>query len=225
MVASRSAGKTLLVPVESGIMGISPQTEATRRLVPSPPSTTIAAAPASIIISTARSVSMGACSISISRKVMAGQGSPPMLSWIPIARLTPPAIPPRSGIMKVRATPTAPSPAMVRATMFDFSAVWNTEAWATRRRMSRPEAGLARMPTAGPPVEVDTGYLPGWSSAGFTARGRKQAKQFQERLPGSLFDIIATDVSRSEWCVSELSAPSCSDQATIRGYCIQRDST
>jgi hypothetical protein len=31
--------------------------------------------------------------------------------------------------------------------MFDFSTVGKTDAWLTRRRMSRPEAGFATIPT------------------------------------------------------------------------------
>ena len=47
VVASSMVGKALLVPVESGISGASSQPLANARLVPSPPSTSTAAAPLS----------------------------------------------------------------------------------------------------------------------------------------------------------------------------------
>ena len=56
-MASRSSGKALFVPVESAQSGTSPHSRATSRWVPSPPSTAIAATPASHISATARTVS------------------------------------------------------------------------------------------------------------------------------------------------------------------------
>ena len=55
--------------------------------------------------------------------------------------------PSRAGIISARSTPVAPSPASSRNTIPALSALPNTDAPATRRRMSRPEAGLATIPT------------------------------------------------------------------------------
>src|SRR5258708_2952597 len=46
-----------------------------------------------------------------------------------------------------RPTPSAPAAAVSRTTMLAFSALGNTDALATSRRMSRPDIGLAMTPT------------------------------------------------------------------------------
>lgn len=46
-----------------------------------------------------------------------------------------------------RPTPSAPAAAVSRTTMLAFSALGNTDALATSRRMSRPDIGLAVTPT------------------------------------------------------------------------------
>jgi hypothetical protein len=46
-----------------------------------------------------------------------------------------------------RPTPSAPAAAVSRTTMVAFSALGNTDALATSRRMSRPDIGLAMTPT------------------------------------------------------------------------------
>src|SRR5437667_248979 len=56
-------------------------------------------------------------------------------------------MPVSSGIISTRSTPSAPRAPSMRCTMFDFSAVGKTDAWLTSRRMSRPEAGFATIPT------------------------------------------------------------------------------
>src|SRR4051794_5550526 len=53
--------------------------------------------------------------------------------------------------MSTRSTPAAPSPASSRKTMPALSALPNTDAPATSRRMSRPDAGLAMTPTVTAP--------------------------------------------------------------------------
>src|SRR3954467_3526745 len=52
--------------------------------------------------------------------------------------------------MSTRSTQAAPSPASSRKTMPALSALPNTDAPATSRRMSRPDAGLATTPTQTP---------------------------------------------------------------------------
>ncbi|MFE2566109.1 hypothetical protein [Streptomyces mirabilis] len=44
-------------------------------------------------------------------------------------------------------TPSAPAAAVSRTTMLAFSALGNTDALATSRRMSQPDIGLAMKPT------------------------------------------------------------------------------
>ena len=56
-VGSRCSGKALLVPVEMPASGTFPQAEATARCVPSPPSTTMAEAPAAHMAAAARRLS------------------------------------------------------------------------------------------------------------------------------------------------------------------------
>ena len=149
-VVSRISGKTLLVPVDSAQIGTSPQALATTRCVPSPPSTTIAATPSAHIRSTARWLSAAVEVIGMSSSWNAGNGAPILAS-----RAVRPASwrrsaldnPSPAGIISVRCTPAAPSPARSRNTIPALSAFPNTDAPATSRRMSRPEAGLATIPT------------------------------------------------------------------------------
>src|SRR6266436_9453966 len=60
-------------------------------------------------------------------------------------------MPPRSVLSSARCTPTAPNAVSMRWIMLAFSAVGNTEACVTRRRMSRPESGFATTPTIASP--------------------------------------------------------------------------
>ena len=68
-----------------------------------------------------------------------------------MARNTAAEIPPRSVLSSTRCTPTAPNAVSMRWIMLAFSAVGNTEACVTRRRMSRPESGFATTPTIASP--------------------------------------------------------------------------
>src|SRR5579862_9966929 len=61
-------------------------------------------------------------------------------------------MPPRSVLSSTRSTPTAPRAVSIRRIMLAFSAVGNTEAWVTRRRMSRPDSGFATTPTIASPT-------------------------------------------------------------------------
>src|SRR5215831_6028329 len=58
-------------------------------------------------------------------------------------------IPPVSGIMSTRPTPQLPAAASMRRTMLTRSAVWRLFAFATIRRMSRADTGLAMRPMVG----------------------------------------------------------------------------
>ena len=68
------------------------------------------------------------------------------------ARNTAAEIPPRSVPIRTRCTPTAPSAVSMRWIMLAFSAVGNTDACVTNRRMSRPDSGLATIPTIASPT-------------------------------------------------------------------------
>ena len=68
-----------------------------------------------------------------------------------MARNTAAEMPPRSVPSSTRCTPTAPNAVSMRWIMLAFSAVGNTEACVTRRRMSRPESGFATTPTIASP--------------------------------------------------------------------------
>ena len=68
-----------------------------------------------------------------------------------MARNTAAEMPPRSVLSSTRCTPTAPNAVSMRWIMLAFSAVGNTEACVTRRRMSRPESGFATTPTIASP--------------------------------------------------------------------------
>ena len=155
MVASRTAGNTLLVPVDSASIGTSPAADAATRAVPSPPRQTITRAPAVTMRRTASTVSCAVCRIGWpSRNSISGQRSP-RLPWAgrrAIARSTDAEMPPRSVLSSTRCTPTAPNAGSMRWIMLAFSAVGNTEACVTRRRMSRPESGFATTPTIASPI-------------------------------------------------------------------------
>src|SRR5262247_2392110 len=58
-------------------------------------------------------------------------------------------IPPVSGIMSTRPTPQLPAAASTRRMMLTRSAVWRLFAFATTRRMSRADTGLAMRPMVG----------------------------------------------------------------------------
>ena len=157
MVASRTAGKTLLVPVDSASSGTSPAADAATRAVPSPPRQTITRAPAVTMRRTASTVSCAVCRIGWpSRNSTSGhRPSRPCLPWAgrrEIARSTDAEMPPRSVLSSTRCTPTAPNAVSMRWIMLAFSAVGNTEACVTRRRMSRPESGFATTPTIASPM-------------------------------------------------------------------------
>ena len=156
MVASRTAGNTLLVPVDRASIGTSPAADAATRAVPSPPRQTITRVPAVTIRRTASTVSCAVCRIGWpSRNSTSGQRA----SWpcLPpagrrsMARNTAAEMPPRSVLSSTRCTPTAPNAVSMRWIMLAFSAVGNTEACVTRRRMSRPESGFATTPTIASP--------------------------------------------------------------------------
>ena len=63
MVASRTAGNTLLVPVDRASIGTSPIADAATLAVPSPPRQTITRAPAVTMRRTASTVSCAVCRI------------------------------------------------------------------------------------------------------------------------------------------------------------------
>src|SRR6201993_709825 len=69
-----------------------------------------------------------------------------------MARNTAAEMPPRSVLSSTRCTRTAPNAVSMRWIMLAFSAVGNTEACVTRRRMSRPESGFATTPTIASPM-------------------------------------------------------------------------
>jgi hypothetical protein len=133
------------------VMGTSPHAPATNRCVPSPPRTTMALAPAATICVVPRTVSAGPSSTCMSRNTTFGPRSSGLR--VASARRTRSAIPPRSGIIRMLVTPVTPSAEISRVMMLHFSAIVKTPPRATRRRMSRPEAGLAMIPTTFSRVE------------------------------------------------------------------------
>ena len=151
MVASRTAGNTLLVPVDRASIGTSPAADAATRAVPSPPRQTMTRAPSVTMRRTASTVSCAVCLIGWpSRNSTSGQrASVWRRRWM--ARNTAAEMPPRSVLSSTRCTPTAPNAVSMRWIMLAFSAVGNTEACVTRRRMSRPESGFATTPTIASP--------------------------------------------------------------------------
>src|SRR5437773_2399521 len=127
MVASRTAGNTLLVPVDRASIGTSPTADAATRAVPSPPRQTMTRVPAVTMRRTASTVSCAVCLIGWpSRNSTSGQRA----SWWRcrwMARNTAAEMPPRSVLRSTRCTPTAPNAVSMRWIMLAFSAVGNTE--------------------------------------------------------------------------------------------------
>ena len=162
-VPSAVTGKTLLVPVDRARSGMSPTTPAASRAVPSPPRQTIASTPASTIRPTAAVVSAAVPVIgSSARNSIAGHGGSTPGRRVLIARTSPAEIPARSTDTRARSMPTAPQPDRSRATVLTFSAIGNTDAPATSRRMSRPDIGLATMPTAVRALTAASMHRPNW---------------------------------------------------------------
>ena len=152
IVASRTAGNVLLVPVDSASIGTSPAADAVTLAVPSPPRQTITCAPAVTIRRTASTVSCAVCRIGWPSRNSTSGHRPPAPRRRSIARNTAAEMPPRSVPSSTRCTPTAASAVSMRWIMLAFSAVGNTEACVTRRRMSRPDSGFATTPTIASPT-------------------------------------------------------------------------
>ena len=131
---------TLLVPVESGTIGASGQAVATRRFVPSPPSTSSAPQPASRIAATARSVSAGRVSgrPSSSRSHTASIGR--YSSALSAMRNT-------SGVQSMRGAPASAAPIAARSSWLRFAPGVSLPARPSRRRTSRPESGFTIKPS------------------------------------------------------------------------------
>jgi hypothetical protein len=138
-VPSTIRGKTLLVPVESGSSGTSPQPLATTRFVPSPPSVTITAAPRS-----RRRCAASVESLAWPRTGIESGDRVKHDAAVAAARSTMPYV---SGRYATWLTLAASSPSNTRRTILIFSLLSNVEPWATRRRMSLPDAGFAMIPT------------------------------------------------------------------------------
>ncbi len=156
-VASHISGKALFVPVDRGSSGTSPLATDAARTVPSPPSSTTTPAPRARIAATSARVSAAVPVIaSISTNCSDGQRGAPARRRS-AARTTPPATPMASVDISTVSTPVAPAAARSRSAMFVFSALGKTDAWATSLRMSRPDMGLATMPTVDPGT---TGSVP-----------------------------------------------------------------
>ena len=145
-----SPGNALLVPVDRGSSGTSPLSAAAARTVPSPPSTTITPAPRARIAATSARVSSAVPVSALSSTNSSAGRRPALARRFARPRATPPATPMPSVEIRARSTPAAPAAASSRSTMLVFSALGNTEACATRRRMSRPDIGLATIPTVEP---------------------------------------------------------------------------
>ncbi len=146
-VGSKARGKELLVPVEMATTGMSRQVCATRLLVPSPPSTMMTPTPASIMSSTATNVSVGVPVRAWSRKCTVGQPSAERREQ---ARASPADTPERSVMEITSVTPARASPVISRVSTLTLSWAVTADPWATSRRTSRPDAGLATTPTVGP---------------------------------------------------------------------------
>ena len=187
-VASHISGKALLVPVDRGSSGTSSQVAAAARTVPSPPRTTITPAPRARIATTSARVS-SAVPVSASSSTNSRSGRRPALARrFASARTTPPATPMPSVETRARSTPAAPAAASSRTTMLVFSAFGNTEACATRRRMSRPDIGLATIPTVEPGTTGSSPLVTALTSGvhRVAATGTRVAAVLQPRgLPGS----------------------------------------
>ena len=104
-------------------MGVRPQSIATARWVPSPPSTTMAATPSATIARTARRVSSTVPVTGNSRWRTGANRSSPVLRARSIPRSTWARIPPRSGIASTSDTPQAPRQASTRSTMLARSVI------------------------------------------------------------------------------------------------------
>ena len=116
--------------------------------VPSPPSTAISATPRSTMRRAARRVSSTLWRSGMSRNSRNGQW--PSRAWrVWLARSTAAAMPVMSGGSNAWRMPVAPKAASRRCTTDALSVLECSPAWAVRRRRSRPEAGLAMMPTIG----------------------------------------------------------------------------
>lgn len=128
--------------------GTSPTSAATALCVPSPPSTAISATPRSTMRRAARRVSSTLWRSGMSRNSRNGQW--PSRAWrVWLARSTAAAMPVMSGGSNAWRMPVAPKAASRRCTTDALSVLECSPAWAVRRRRSRPEAGLAMMPTIG----------------------------------------------------------------------------
>ena len=152
-VGSTGRGNALFVPVEIETRGMSAQAPATRRFVPSPPSTTIAPTPTSRMVAAAVIVSAGPCVIGWSTNVSSGQPAAELLSAM-AAR--PELMPERSTMASTRLTPPAARPAITRFKWFNLSWVVTAPPLATNRLMSRADAGLAMIPTVADVVTART---------------------------------------------------------------------
>ena len=156
-VASHISGNALLVPVDSGECDVAARRAAAARTVPSPPRSTITAAPRPRMAATSERVS-AAVPTSASSSTNSSSGHRPSdARRLSRARATPAATPMPSVETSTRSTPTAPAAASSRSTMLVFSAFGNTDARATRRRMSRPDMGLATMPRVEPDTSGNAG--------------------------------------------------------------------
>ena len=152
IVASLTMGNTLLVPVDSGSIAASPIAVAATLAVPSPPRQTTTRAPAATMRRTASTVSWAVCRIGWPSRNSTSGSRMPWLRRCPIARSTAAEIPPRSVDSSTRSTPTAWNAVSIRWIMLAFSAVGNTVACVTSRRMSRPDSGFATTPTTASPT-------------------------------------------------------------------------
>jgi hypothetical protein len=162
-VASITIGNTLLVPVLSASMGVSPSPGAAARIVPSPPSSATAAEHrwaiirAYSVVSVADPVGCGRVRKSISGSRTRVDGGPARSRRT--SRSTPAAIPKVSVDNRTRSTPSAPTARMIRNTIDVFSVFGKTDACATTRRISLPDIGFGIIPTA----------LPGTTGVGCSA--------------------------------------------------------
>ena len=111
------------MPVDTQAMGVRPQSTATARWVPSPPSTTMAATPSATIARTARRVSSTVPVTGNSRWRTGANRSAPVLRARSRPRSTWARMPPRSGIAITSETPQAPRHASTRSTMFARSVI------------------------------------------------------------------------------------------------------
>ncbi len=102
-----------------------------------------------------------------------------------------------AGIISVRCTPAAPSPARSRNTIPALSAFPNTDAPATRRRMSRPEAGLATIPTH---ASADTRKAYAGRGCAEIAAGRRPGSRQRRRDPFVAVNVPPIDTRTHVVC-------------------------